>query len=44
MKAKNNHILTEGAYTRRKDQVDFTEVLGTVTYSLKVRRQGEKIR
>jgi hypothetical protein len=39
---ENSHLLAEDAQTRRKDQVNFTEGLKTVTYSLRVHRQGEK--
>ncbi len=41
---KNRHLLAEGAQTRRKYQVDITEASRTVTYMLRVHRQGEKIR
>ena len=41
---ENCHLRPEGAQTRRKDQVNFTEALRTVTYILRVHRQGEKIR
>jgi len=41
---ENSHIHTEDAQTKGKDQVDFTEALKTITYMLKVHRQGEKIR
>jgi hypothetical protein len=41
---ENSHLLAEDAQTRREYQVDFTEALKTVTYSLGVHRQGEKIR
>jgi len=40
----NSHWHPEGAQTRRKDQMDFTEALKKVTDILKVHRQGEKIR
>jgi rRNA maturation protein Rpf1 len=39
---ENSHLHTEGAQKRRKDQVNFTEALKTVTYSLRVHRQGGK--
>jgi hypothetical protein len=41
---ENSHLQAEDAHTTRKDQVDFTEALKTVTYILRVHRQGEKFR
>ena len=38
------YLLAEGVQRRRKDQADITEALRTVTYILRVHRQGEKIR
>jgi len=41
---EHSYLHTEGAQTRRKDQVNFTEALKTVTYMLRVHRPEEKIR
>jgi hypothetical protein len=40
----DSHLQAEGADTRREGQVDFTETLRTVTYSLRMQTQAEKVR
>jgi hypothetical protein len=41
---KNNHLHPRGTQTRKYSQVDFTEASRTVTYILRMPRQGEMIR
>ena len=44
LSTENSHLHTEDVQIQRKDQVDFTKALKTVTYMLRVHRQGEKVR
>jgi len=41
---KNSHIHAENVQTRRNGQMDFTEASKTVTYTLRMCRQGEFVR
>ena len=40
---ENSHLHAESAQTTIKDQVNFTEALKTITYILRICKQGEKI-
>jgi hypothetical protein len=41
---KNNHIHARDTQTRKYNQVDFTEASRTITYILRMHRQGKMIR